>query len=58
MLEVEMGPLLAPLSPGTRGGGPTDHSHERIDWRMTSLLFFFPALGGLLFGCGGGRPRA
>lgn len=53
-----MGPLLAPLSPGTRGGGPTDHSHERIDWRMTSLLFFFPALGGLLFGCGGGRPRA
>ena len=53
-LEVEEAPLLAPVAGGQRGRGlpPSghDHSHEPIDWLTTSLLFFFPAVGGLLFG--------
>lgn len=53
-LEVEATPLLAPVAGGQRGRGPPpagpDHSHEPIDWLVTSLLFFFPAVGGLLFG--------
>ena len=53
-MEVEAAPLLAPVAGGQRGRGlpPSgpDHSNEPIDWLMTSLLFFFPAVGGLLFG--------
>lgn len=48
-LETE--PLIAqPTSPSSSGTGQQQQSQQRIDWTMTSLLFFFPALCGGLFG--------
>lgn len=48
-LDIESAPLLSqPRRTPTPGGA--DHENESIDWTMTSLLFLFPALGGLLFG--------
>lgn len=57
-LEVEGKPLLSPAgtagtargTPGQLPGQPPSHEEEPIDWLVTSLLFFFPAVGGLLFG--------
>jgi len=55
-LEVEVAPLLAPAPSGAprqqqqQQGVPPSHEDEPIDWLATSLLFLFPALGGLLFG--------
>ena len=55
-LDVESAPLVGSkplvLRRGPAPGG--SHEDERIDWATTSLLFLFPALGGLLFGCAGG----
>lgn len=52
-LDVEQNPLV-PKDPLTAGSvivdGKPPPSEERIDWIMASLLFLFPALGGLLFG--------
>lgn len=55
-LEMEAAPLLAPAGPLSSrqppGPGSGGHEDEPIDWLATTLLFLFPALGGLLFGCG------
>lgn len=56
-LDVERAALLprpptSPTSPSGIGHTPipgVDHN-EPIDWIMTTLLFLFPGLGGLLFG--------
>lgn len=50
-LDVERASLLpravgSPTAPAVSG---VDYN-EVIDWAATSLLFLFPALGGLLFG--------
>lgn len=43
--EEEMAPLMV------ESGRPVAQQHEPpVDWVMTSLLFLFPALGGMLFG--------
>lgn len=39
--DVEGAPLLSRGTP----------QPDAVDWRMTSVLFLFPAMGGLLYGC-------
>lgn len=57
-LEVEGAPLLPVQRPrperaqlAKRQAPQGGHEGEDVDWLTTSLLFLFPAIGGLLFGC-------
>ncbi|KAL4515024.1 hypothetical protein Ndes2526B_g03660 [Nannochloris sp. 'desiccata'] len=56
-LDIERSSLLPQPDTSKQGRGintgkisSSPESTEPIDWTMTSLLFLFPALGGLLFG--------
>jgi hypothetical protein len=48
-LDLEAEPLLA--GKPCVGAPVSSAAADPIDWRATALLFFFPALGGALFGC-------
>jgi len=50
--DIESTPLL-PVETGTSRGGAAIRppaEEESVDWTMTTLLFLFPAIGGMLFG--------
>ncbi|KAI3424105.1 hypothetical protein D9Q98_009466 [Chlorella vulgaris] len=49
-IDVEQSPLLPAVKSGKGSGGGGGDDAEAVDWIMTSLLFVFPAIGGLLFG--------
>lgn len=51
-IDVEQSSLLPAVKSGKGSGGGGGDDAEAVDWIMTSLLFVFPAIGGLLFGCG------
>jgi hypothetical protein len=46
--DLEAEPLLA--GPSGVGAPASSAAADPVDWRATALLFFFPALGGALFG--------